>query len=310
MPYSSAVQSNYSSELTKNSQTYSRDCRKSNYYYQTIRMQVVETGYFALSSTSSMDTFGDIYKDDFNPMNPFENLLSQDYQTCVYPDFKFIAYLHIDTTYILVVTTSSPNKTGNFSILTSGPNNITLNHYTQILTSCFIGQTCQFYKKSIGVTLDDILRGEIRPNMTITDQTIMLKTNIALTMIMFVGGLINSILSLITFQNKDLRQVGSGIYLLASSITSFFTISINNQRHTKGQSKLNVSTQNDKELSVSTISILFDALPPSYNIAVDNHLPQVLLPSYDIAITHLQSVDIQSQLTTTTAATEDLILRV
>ncbi|CAF1456455.1 unnamed protein product, partial [Adineta steineri] len=226
IPYSSAVQSNYSSELNTSSQTYSRDCRKSNYYYQTIRMNVVETGYYALSSNSSMDTFGDIYKDDFNPMNPFENLLSQDYRACSSQDFKFIAYLYTGTTYILVVTTSSSNTTGNFSILTSGPDNITLDPYTRALTSCFIGQKCQFYKKSIGVTLDDILRDEIRPNMTVADQTVLMKINAATTMIMFVGGLINSLLSILTFQNKDLRQVGCGIYLLASSITSFLTISM------------------------------------------------------------------------------------
>ncbi|CAF1078687.1 unnamed protein product [Adineta steineri] len=129
--YSTAVQSNYSSELNTSSQTYSRDCRKSNYYYETIRMNVLETGYYALSSNSSMNTFGDIYKDDFNPMNRFENLLSQNYQSCSYQDFKFIVYLYTGTTYILVVTTSSPNMTGNFSIMTSGPNNITLNPYKQ-----------------------------------------------------------------------------------------------------------------------------------------------------------------------------------
>ena len=49
---------------------------------------------------------------------------------------------------------------------------------------------------------------------------------IVLTMIMFVGGLINSVLSLLTFQNEDLRKVGCGIYLLVSSITSLLTISI------------------------------------------------------------------------------------
>ncbi|CAF4053204.1 unnamed protein product, partial [Adineta steineri] len=224
--YSSAVQSNYSSELNTSSQTYSRDCRKSNYYYETIRVNVVKTGYYALISSSNMNTFGDIYKDDFNPMNPVENLLSQDYRACNSQDFKFIVYLYTGTTYILVVTTSSPNMTGNFSILTSGPSNITLDRYTQILTSCFIGQKCQFYKKSIGVTLDDILRDEIRSNMTLTDQTILVKINAALTMTMFVGGLINSILSILTFQSKDLRKVGCGIYLLASSITSFLTISM------------------------------------------------------------------------------------
>ncbi|CAF1416022.1 unnamed protein product [Adineta steineri] len=224
--YSSAVQSNYSSELNTSSQTYSRDCRKSNYYYQTIRVNVVKTGYYALISSSNMNTFGDIYKDDFNPMNPVENLLSQDYRACSSQDFKFIVYLYTGTTYILVVTTSSPNMTGNFSILTSGPSNITLDRYTKILTSCFIGQKCQFYKKSIGIILDDILRDKIRPDMTLTDQTSLVKISAALTMIMFVGGLINSILSTLTFKNKDLRKVGCGIYLLASSVTSFLTISM------------------------------------------------------------------------------------
>jgi hypothetical protein len=48
----------------------------------------------------------------------------------------------------------------------------------------------------------------------------------ALTTIMFVGGLINSILSLLTFQSGELRKVGCGMYLFSSSITSLFTISM------------------------------------------------------------------------------------
>lgn len=48
----------------------------------------------------------------------------------------------------------------------------------------------------------------------------------ALTMTMFTGGLINSLLSLLTFSNADLRKVGCGIYLLSSSITSLLTISL------------------------------------------------------------------------------------
>ncbi|CAF4020890.1 unnamed protein product [Adineta steineri] len=127
--HSSAVQLNYSSELTTNTHTYSRDCRKSNYYYQTIRIHVGATGYYALTSSSLINTFGDIYKDDFNPTNPFSNLLSQDYRSCSHQDFKLIAYLDTGTKYILVVTTTSPNMTGKFSILTAGPSNITLNSY-------------------------------------------------------------------------------------------------------------------------------------------------------------------------------------
>ncbi|CAF1171017.1 unnamed protein product [Adineta steineri] len=129
--YSSTVQSEYKLQLTTNSQTYSRDCRQSNYYYETIRVNVVETGYYAVISYSSIDTFGDIYEDDFNPMNPFENLLSQDYRVCSHDDFKFIVYLHTGTKYILVVTTSSPNTTGKFFIETSGPKNITFDPYSK-----------------------------------------------------------------------------------------------------------------------------------------------------------------------------------
>jgi len=48
----------------------------------------------------------------------------------------------------------------------------------------------------------------------------------ALTIVMFIAGLINSILSFITFQNKQLRIFGCGIYLLASSFTSFGTVTM------------------------------------------------------------------------------------
>ena len=54
----------------------------------------------------------------------------------------------------------------------------------------------------------------------------MVKTSAALTMLMFAGGVINGILSLLTFQSVELRKVGCGMYLLASSITSILTISM------------------------------------------------------------------------------------
>jgi hypothetical protein len=52
------------------------------------------------------------------------------------------------------------------------------------------------------------------------------KTSTALAIIMYIVGLINSVLSLLTFKSKELRKVGCGMYLLASSITSLITISI------------------------------------------------------------------------------------
>lgn len=76
------------------------------------------------------------------------------------------------------------------------------------------------------MTLDDILREEILPDITLRKQSVLVKISAALSIIIFVGGFINSILSLLTFQNEDLRQVGCGMYLLASSITSLLTISM------------------------------------------------------------------------------------
>jgi hypothetical protein len=94
-----------------------------------------------------------------------------------------------------------------------------------ICKDCFFGDRCEFYAKGIGLTLDDILRYEIRPNITLRNQPLSIKVSAALTMIMFGLGLINCILSLVVFSNKDCRKVGCGIYLLASSITSFLTLS-------------------------------------------------------------------------------------
>ena len=82
------------------------------------------------------------------------------------------------------------------------------------------------YTKSIGLTINDILRNHIQPNASFRKQSVLIQSAAALTMIMFVTGLINGIFSLITFQNKELRQIGCGMYLFASSITTILTITM------------------------------------------------------------------------------------
>ncbi len=93
-------------------------------------------------------------------------------------------------------------------------------------SGCVIGDRCNLYVKSIGLTLDDILRDEFRLNTAFINQSFSIQISATLTIIMFVGGLVNSILSFITFKNKDSQQVGCGMYLLASSITSLLTVSM------------------------------------------------------------------------------------
>src|SRR6202044_558189 len=54
-------------------------------------------------------------------------------------------------------------------------------------------------------------------------QPFIIKISLGLTIIFIIIGLINGILSLITFMNKTVWEVGCGLYLLGSSITTLFT---------------------------------------------------------------------------------------
>ncbi|CAF1279338.1 unnamed protein product [Adineta steineri] len=85
---------------------------------------------------------------------------------------------------------------------------------------CFYGRYCQFTTSGFGLSLDSILGYHIRPHTTITHQSNIVKVSIALTVIFILAGFINGILAMITFNNKKICEVGCGLYLLGSSITT------------------------------------------------------------------------------------------
>ncbi|CAF0903897.1 unnamed protein product [Adineta steineri] len=95
-----------------------------------------------------------------------------------------------------------------------------------VCKDCFFGDRCQFYAKGIGLTLDDLLRYEIRPNSTLNDQSLVVKLSATFIMIIFLIGLINGFLSYLVFHNRDSRKVGSGIYLRLSSIISILIVTM------------------------------------------------------------------------------------
>ncbi|CAF4150770.1 unnamed protein product [Rotaria sp. Silwood2] len=95
-----------------------------------------------------------------------------------------------------------------------------------VCADCFFGDRCQFYAKGIGLTLDDMLRYVIRPNISYNDQSIIIKLSAALTMIIFVTGLINSLLAYSVFHQPNTHTVGSGMYLHILSIVSGLVVSI------------------------------------------------------------------------------------
>ena len=80
----------------------------------------------------------------------------------------------------------------------------------------------------MGLTLDDMFRYELRPATNFDQQPLAVKISSALTLTMFVTGMINGIFSLMTFHSPTSRQVGVGIYLYASSINSLLTVTILN----------------------------------------------------------------------------------
>ena len=64
----------------------------------------------------------------------------------------------------------------------------------------------------------------IRLNTTFNGQSSTIKWSSVFTIIMFVAAFLNSALSIMTFITKESRKVGCGLYLFASSITSFLTM--------------------------------------------------------------------------------------
>jgi hypothetical protein len=110
---------------------YIRDCIEPNFYYESIQVKVIETGYYTFQSDSRMDTYGYIYKDKFDPLNPLENLLSINDDGGSYFQFRLDIRLVVDMTYVLVVTTYDSRRTGEFSITVSGNNKVTLEHLSE-----------------------------------------------------------------------------------------------------------------------------------------------------------------------------------
>lgn len=89
-------------------------------------MKTKTSGLYVISSDSPIDTYGYIYKDHFNPLDPIENLLCQDDASCGHSQFKLILDLHSSVTYVLVMTTYELGTTGEFIVLVSGPSDVTL----------------------------------------------------------------------------------------------------------------------------------------------------------------------------------------
>ncbi|CAF1466728.1 unnamed protein product [Rotaria sp. Silwood1] len=94
---------------------------------------------------------------------------------------------------------------------------------TCICRPCFYGAQCQFSSTGFGLSLDAIIGYHIQPHINLVNQPNLVKISFVLSIIFIVVGLINGILSLITFKSRSICEIGCGFYLLSSSITTLLT---------------------------------------------------------------------------------------
>jgi len=91
---------------------------------------------------------------------------------------------------------------------------------------CFYGTRCQVSTSGFSLSLDSILGYHIRPNVNISRQSTAVLISLILSVIISSVGMINGVVSLITFKHKKARDFGCGIYLLCSSINTLLTMII------------------------------------------------------------------------------------
>ena len=97
-------------------------------YYEPIQINVIQSGNYTLSNIDSIDRItGYLYKEHLNEFKPYERLITYNVDGCPRDAFKLITELQSSVTYILFMIPKFSHSRGNFSILISGPNNITFN---------------------------------------------------------------------------------------------------------------------------------------------------------------------------------------
>lgn len=118
----------YSSALTTANERYAANYNYSTpwFYYEAILLNITVSGSYRIFSRSTVDAYGYLYAEMFDPRLPLNMLIE-----VVYPDpgddqFLIENQLVAGRVYIVVVTTSEMNMTGPFTIVAFGPGPITL----------------------------------------------------------------------------------------------------------------------------------------------------------------------------------------
>ena len=96
------------------------------YYYHAYTVTVSTAGTYSFTTASSIDTYGLLYDGTFNPSNSASSLLMSNDDGGIGLQFKITTLLESNKTYTLVVTTHGSSVVGSYSLIASGPVQLSL----------------------------------------------------------------------------------------------------------------------------------------------------------------------------------------
>ncbi|CAF3946908.1 unnamed protein product [Rotaria sp. Silwood1] len=95
-----------------------------------------------------------------------------------------------------------------------------------VCPKCFYGTRCKYSSNLFEISLDSILGYYIQLHRSISHQASIVQISVALTTVMIIVGITDSVLPIITFKTKELRKTSCGLYLLSSSIVTLLLMII------------------------------------------------------------------------------------
>ena len=126
---SKLVQTEYSSEVTKNSHkcTY-YSCSLLDYSCEVIEIHTIEEGYYstAIVSETGMHIVGYAYENNFTLFALLINAIETDSYFYYMDQLQIPLYRQMNTSFILVVASYTQHGQGVFSIIVSGPSNVSM----------------------------------------------------------------------------------------------------------------------------------------------------------------------------------------
>ena len=96
------------------------------YYYHAYIITVSTAGTYSFTTDSSIDTYGLLYDGTFDPSNPASSLLISNDDGGISLQFKITTPLESSRTYTLIVTTHGSFVIGSYSLIASGPVQLSL----------------------------------------------------------------------------------------------------------------------------------------------------------------------------------------